>query len=50
LVTISHIFINSSHVGWSTGTLDIIFKLDTLKMIVAKFGSIWPGSFRGVDL
>jgi hypothetical protein len=44
------LFFNNSHVGWSTGTLGIIFKLDTLRMIVAKLGSIWPGIFRGADL
>ena len=43
-------FFNNSHVGWSTGTLDIFFKLDTLRIIVAKLGSIWPGIFRGADL
>jgi hypothetical protein len=33
-------FSNGSHVGWSTGTSERIFKLDTMRMIVAKFGSV----------
>ena len=43
------IFSNSGHVGWSAGTPDTILKLDTLRMIVAKFGSHWPSGFRGED-
>ena len=35
-------------VGW-LGYRTHFFKLDTLKMIVAKFGQIWPSSFRGED-
>jgi hypothetical protein len=34
-------FSNGSHVGWSASTSEIFFKLDTLRMIVAKFGSNW---------
>ena len=33
-------FSNGSHVGWSAGTSERIFKLDTMRMIVAKFGSV----------
>jgi len=40
---------NGGHVGWSAGTSDIILQLDTLRMIVVKFGSNWPSGFRGED-
>ena len=42
-------YLNGSHVGWSAGTSETIFKLDTLRMIVAKFGSNWFGGFKEED-
>ena len=36
-------------VGWP-GHRTHFFKLDTPKMIVAKFGLFWPSSFRGEDV
>jgi len=39
-------FSNGSHVIWSAGTSETIFKLDTLRIIVAKFGSNWFSGFR----
>ena len=43
------IFSHGSHVGWSAETSNTILKVDTLRMIVAKFGSNCPSSFRGED-
>jgi hypothetical protein len=42
-------FSNGSSVGWSAGTSETILKLDTLRMIVAKFGSYWFSGFREED-
>ena len=42
-------FSNVSHVGWSAGTSETIFKLNTLRMIVARFGSNWFSGFRKED-
>ena len=42
-------FSNVSHVGWSTGTSETFVKLDTLRMIVTKFGSNWLSGFREED-
>ena len=42
-------FSNGSHVGWSAGTSERIFKLDTMRMIVAKFGSNRFSGFRAED-
>jgi hypothetical protein len=45
----THIFSNGSHVRWSAGTSETIFKLDILRMIVVKFGSNWFSGFREED-
>ena len=42
-------FSNDSHVRWSAGTSETIFKLDTLRLIVVKFGSNWFSGFREED-
>jgi hypothetical protein len=47
--TICSIFSNSSHVGWCTASPDTILKLDTLVMILTKFGFHWSSTFRGED-
>jgi hypothetical protein len=33
-------FSNDSHVDWSAGTSETFFKLETMRMIVARFGSV----------
>ena len=43
------IFSHGGHLDWMAGSLDTFFKLHTAKMVVAKFGLIWPSSFRGED-
>ena len=40
---------NDSHVSWSADTSETTFKLDTLRMIVAKLGSNWFSGFREED-
>jgi hypothetical protein len=47
--TICSIFSNSGHVGWCTASPDTILKLDTLVMILTKFGFHWSSTFRGED-
>ena len=47
--TICSIFSNSGHVGWCTAASDTILKLDTLVMILTKFGFHWSSTFRGED-
>ena len=37
------IFSNGSHLGWRTGSLDIILKWDHPRTIHAKIGPNWPG-------
>ena len=49
ILPLCSIFSNGSHVGWSAGTSETNFKLDTLRMIVAKFGSNWFSGFRKED-
>jgi hypothetical protein len=44
--TICSIFCNSGHVGWCTASPDTILKLDTLVMILTKFGFHWSSTFR----
>ena len=43
------IFSHGGHLGWLDRSPDTFFKLDTPMNIVAKFGLIWPSSFRGED-
>ena len=43
------IFSHGGHLGWLARSRHTFFKLNTPKMIVAKFGLIWPSSFRGED-
>jgi hypothetical protein len=38
------------HLGWRSGSLDIILKVDNLRTIHAMFYSNWLTSFRGEDL
>jgi hypothetical protein len=38
-----------SHICWSNGTKQRNFIEDLTWMLPAKFGSIWPRSFRGED-
>jgi hypothetical protein len=38
-----------NHVGWCTASPDTILKLDTLVMILTKFGFHWSRTFRGED-
>ena len=40
---------NSSHLEWRVGLSDTILKGTHPGTIYAKFGSIWPGCFRGED-
>jgi len=40
ILSLCSIFINGGNVGWTAETSDIILKVDMLRMIVAKFGSI----------
>jgi hypothetical protein len=47
--TICFIFSNSGYVGWCTASPDTILKLDTLVMILTKFGFHWSSTFRGED-
>ena len=47
--TICSIFSNSGHVGWCTASPDTILKLDTIVMILTKFGFHWSSTFRGED-
>ena len=42
-------FSHGGHLGLLTRSSETFFKLDTPMMIVAKFGKIWPSSFRGQD-
>ena len=37
------------HLVWLAGSRHKFFKIDTPKMIVTKYGLIWPSSFRGED-
>jgi hypothetical protein len=49
ILSLCSTFRNGSHIGWSTGTSyrsETNLKLDTLRMIVAKFGSYWFIGFR----
>ena len=39
----------SSHICWPNGTKRRNFIEDLTQMLPAKFGSIWPSSFRGED-
>ena len=43
------IFSNSGHVGWCTASPDTILKLDTIVIILTKFGFHWSSTFRGED-
>ena len=43
-------FSSGGHVFWSSVMSDTIFNLDSLKIIVVKFGYDPFGSFRGEDL
>ena len=43
------IFSNIGHVSWCTASPDTILKLDTLVMILTKFGFHWSSTFRGED-
>jgi hypothetical protein len=47
--TICSIFSNSGHVGWCTASPETILKLDTLVMILTKFGFHSSSTFRGED-
>ena len=38
------------HLGWRSGSLDTILKIDHVRTIPARFGLIWFSSFRGEDL
>ena len=47
--TICSILSNSGHVACCTASPDTILKLDTLVMILTKFGFHWFSTFRGED-
>jgi hypothetical protein len=47
--TICSIFSNSGYVGWCTASPDTILKLDTIVMILTKFGFHWFSTFRAED-
>ena len=40
---------DGGHLGWRSGSLDIILKVDRLRTIHAMFALNWPTGFRGED-
>ena len=47
--TTCSIFSNSGQVGWCMASPDTTLKLNTIVMILTKFGFHWSSTFRGED-
>jgi len=43
------IYSNNNHVGWLTGSSDIILKADTLRMMLPNCSWNWSSCFKGKD-
>jgi hypothetical protein len=49
ILPLCSIYRYGGHDGWSTGSSDITFKGNPLRMIQARFGLNWPSGFTGED-
>ena len=49
ILPLCSIYRHGGHDGWLTGSSDITFKGNPLRMIQATFGLNWPSGFRGED-